>query len=60
MSISSGALPPVFKTILGEEVRLPASTTELSKVALREYLDKITTMTGVPIPDPQEAGYLPH
>ena len=53
-------LPPVFKTIMGKEVKLPASTTELSKVAMGEYLEKICALTGVPLPDPQAAGYLPH
>jgi hypothetical protein len=53
-------LPPVFKTIRGEEVKLPASTTELSKVEFGEYLDKICALTNVPLPDAELAGYLPH
>lgn len=36
------------------------STTELSKAEFGEYLDKICAMTGIPLPDPQAAGYLPH
>lgn len=46
-------LPPEFKTILGVEVKLPASTTKLDKVAFGEYMDKISAMTGVPIPNPK-------
>jgi hypothetical protein len=30
-------LPLVFKTIRGEEIKLPASTTDLDKVAFGEY-----------------------
>ena len=46
-------LPPEFKTILGVEVKLPASTTKLDKIAFGEYMDKISAMTGIPIPDPK-------
>jgi hypothetical protein len=53
-------LPPVFKTIRGEEIKLPASTTDLNKNDFTEYLDKICALTNVPLPDPQAAGYLPH
>lgn len=51
-------LPPVFKMIRGEEVRLPASTTDLSKADFSDYMDKIAALTGVPIPDPVAAGYI--
>jgi len=50
-------LPPVFKTVLGKEFKIPASTTELSKVEMGEYLDKIAALTEVPLPDPKAAGY---
>jgi hypothetical protein len=53
-------LPPVFKTIRGEEMKLPASTTDLNKNDFTEYLDKIAALTLVPLPDPIQAGYLPH
>jgi hypothetical protein len=53
-------LPPVFKTIRGEEIKLPASTTDLSKSDFAEYLDRICALTNVPLPDPVAAGYLPH
>jgi hypothetical protein len=53
-------LPPVFKTIRGEEIKLPASTTDLSKNDFTEYLDRICALTNVPLPDPIAAGYLPH
>lgn len=51
-------LPPVFKTVLGKEFKIPASTTDLTKVQFGEYLDKIAALTGVPVPDPQAAGFI--
>ncbi len=50
----------MFEAIAAEKVKLPASTTELSKAASTEYLDKIAAMTGAPLLDPQAAGYLLH
>lgn len=44
-------LPPVYKTIFGKEIRLPNSTTHLTKLEFGEYLEKICAETGVPIPD---------
>jgi hypothetical protein len=46
-------LPPEFVTILGVEIKRPASTTKLDKIAFGEYMDKICAKTGVPIPDPK-------
>lgn len=46
-------LPPQFKKILGVEVKLPASTTKLDKISFGEYMDKISALTGVPIPNPK-------
>jgi len=46
-------LPPEFKTILRVEMKRPASTTKLDKIAFGEYMDKISAMTNVPIPDPK-------
>lgn len=51
-------LPPVFKTIRGEEYKLPGSTRELDKAAFGNYLDKICALTNVPLPDPEAAGYI--
>ena len=51
-------LRPVTKKILGEEIKLPASTTNLGKHDFGEYLDKICAMTNVPLPDPEAAGYI--
>lgn len=51
-------LPPVFKTIRGEEMKLPASTRDLNKNDFTEYLDKICALTNVPLPDREAAGYL--
>ena len=53
-------LPPVFKTIRGESIKLPASTSDLGKVEFTDYLDKIAAMTEIALPDPIAAGYLPH
>ena len=40
------------------EVEKYPSTTKLKKHEFSEYLDKISALTGVPIPDPTEAGYI--
>lgn len=45
-------LPPVPKKILGVEFKLPASTTDLTKQEMSEYLDKIASFTEIPIPEP--------
>lgn len=45
-------LPPVPKNILGVEFKLPASTTDLTKQEMSEYLDKISAFTQIPIPEP--------
>jgi len=50
-------LPPKFITVLGKEIKIPSSTTELSKSEMSDYLDKIASLTGVPIPSVEEAGY---
>lgn len=48
-------LPPKFIKILinGKEVerKIPASTTELNKTDFGDYMDKISSLTNVPIPD---------
>lgn len=44
-------LPPIPKKILGVEFKIPASTTNLNKIEFGEYMDKICSLTGVPIPD---------
>jgi len=45
-------LPPIPKKILGIEFRKPASTTDLTKQEMSEYLDKISAFTEIPIPEP--------
>lgn len=45
-------LPPVPKTIMGVEFKIPASTTELTKQEMSEYLDKISAFTEIAIPEP--------
>jgi hypothetical protein len=51
-------LPPRFTKVRGEEIKLPASTTKLDKAAMTDYLEKIAALTGVPLPDPEAAGYI--
>jgi len=52
-------LPPVFITVRGEEIKIPASTTKLSKIEMGEYIDRISALVEIPVPDPNElAGYI--
>ena len=55
-------LPREFKTIVGKktahEIQIIKSTTKLTKLEMGEYMDKISAMTEVAIPDPKDAGYL--
>ncbi|ABE61216.1 hypothetical protein Nham_0320 [Nitrobacter hamburgensis X14] len=53
-------LPRKFATVFGEEVAVTPTTKTLTKLAFGEYLERICAETGVPLPNPQEAGYLPH
>jgi len=43
-------LPPRFVTVLGQKIRLPASSKKLSTKEFTDYLDQICALTGVPIP----------
>jgi len=47
-------LPPKFTTVMGEEIKLPRSTTELSKLEFGEYMDKIASLSGVSVPNPRD------
>lgn len=51
-------LPPKFLKVMGKEVKVPRSTTELSKTEFSEYMDKISAECGVPIPNPEDAGFI--
>ena len=44
-------LPPKFIKVMGKEIKIPKSTTELSKIEFGDYLDKISAETGVAILD---------
>lgn len=51
-------LPPKFITVMGKEIKIPSSTTELNKVEFGEYLEKICAETEVPLPDIKLAGFI--
>lgn len=51
-------LNPKFIQVLGQEIRIPSSTTGLSKADFTEYLDRICALTNVPLPDPEAAGFI--
>ena len=56
-------LKPITKTIKGKSGKeivfeTDASTTDLSKIEMGEYLDRISALTEIPIPDPELAGYI--
>lgn len=44
-------LTPKFIKVLGKEIKIPKSTTELSKLEFADYLDKISAETEIQIPD---------
>ncbi len=47
-------LAPKFINVMGKEIKIPASTTDLTKVQFGEYLDKISAESGVPLPTREE------
>ena len=55
-------LPPRFIHIKGKgsvrELKIPGSTTELSKIQMGEYMDKISADSEIAIPSAEEAGYM--
>jgi len=51
-------LPVTVKQLYGETFAVTSSTRNLDKIAFGEYLDKISALTGVPLPDPKDAGFL--
>ncbi len=50
-------LPPRFITVKGETIKVPGSTTKLTKTEFGEYLDKISAWSGITLPNPEDAGY---
>ncbi len=51
-------LPSRFIKVNGEEMRIPGSTTTLTKVEFGEYMERICAATEVPLPDPELAGFI--
>lgn len=47
-------LPPKFIQVMGKELKIPSSTTELNKTDFSEYMDKISADCGVAIPTEAE------
>lgn len=44
-------IEPKFIQVLGKELKIPKSTTELSKIDFGAYMEKIAALTEIPIPD---------
>ncbi len=54
-------LPQKTITVKGKNVHtftVHGSTTQLKKMEMSDYMDKISAETGIPIPDPALAGYI--
>ncbi len=51
-------LPPKFISYKGKEYETSPSTASLDKLAFQEYLMRIEAETQIPIPNPQEEGYV--
>lgn len=47
-------LSPKWLKVMGKEIKVPKSTTELKKNEFSEYMEKICAETGVPIPDTEQ------
>lgn len=47
-------LPPEFITVLGKEIKIPASTTALTKMKFCDYMEKILAECGVEMPDAEK------
>jgi hypothetical protein len=54
-------LTPQFITVFGKEIKIPNTTTNLTKAEFGDYLDKICAESCVAIPDPTKLeGYIPN
>lgn len=50
-------LPPRLITVMGKELKIPATTTTLTKSDFGDYMERICATVNIPIPDPIQAGY---
>lgn len=50
-------LPPRYIKVNGEEMKIPSTTTTLSKYEFGEYLDRLSSELEIALPDIQQAGY---
>ena len=46
-------LNPRFVKVMGEDIKLPATTTNLDTTGFSEYMERIEQLTGIPIPTPE-------
>lgn len=51
-------LPRRFISVMGQVLPVPASTTALKKHEFTDYLDRICAETNVPLPNPEDAGFI--
>lgn len=47
-------LKPTFIKVLGREIKIPSTTTSLTKYEFSEFLDRICAETSIPLPDPKK------
>lgn len=51
-------LPRKYETVMGKEVEIEKSTTDLTKAEFTEYIMQIEAMTGIACPNPEDAGFI--
>ncbi len=54
-------LPPKFISVMGKEIKVPCSTTELNKSDFAEYIIRIEAETKITCPNPKDLeGFIPN